>query len=177
MRQLFLLLFTLLISGCGTHVPRPSATAEQRLSSMIISVDRTIDKSEAKHLAHEALMYSYTLSKKYKVDTSPWMHNFLVNVGIKKRGLCYQWADDLAKHLSRLDLKTIKLLPIGANIGKYWTEHNAVVVLPSRRNIPLDKGVILDAWRHSGNLYYAPVARDTKYKWSIRTERLHIVQQ
>jgi hypothetical protein len=135
-------------------------------------MDRTVNKKDAARLAHEAVMYSRLLAARYNVQTSPWVHNFLVNAGLKKRGLCYQWADDLWIHLSAMHLKSIRLLPVGANIGDYWREHNAIAVLPRHHHIPLGRAIVLDAWRHSGNLYFSTVARDEKYKWQIRQERI-----
>ncbi len=172
MRYTWLLLALFWIGGCAPRLPSDISAKERRLYSMIVQMDSSVSHHEASRLAHEAIIYSQTLARKYKVQTSPWVHNFLVNAGLKKRGLCYQWADDLMSHLSTINPKTLRLLPIGANIGDYWREHNAVAVLPSKANIPLSRGIILDAWRYSGDLYFAPVGSDTKYRWKIRTERI-----
>jgi hypothetical protein len=177
LRYLGVILLAVLLSGCGSQLPKLYNTKEHRLSEMIIAMDSSVDKNEAKKLAHEAIVYSRTLAHKYKVGTSPWIHNFLVNVGLKNRGLCYQWADDLLRHLSTQHSQSIKLLPIGANIGEYWSEHNAIVVLPSHHFIPLNQGIVLDAWRHSGDLYFVSIGDDTKYQWQTRLKRLKVVKQ
>ena len=137
-----------------------------------MQMDRSVNRHEADTLAREALRFSRTLAERYRVTTSPWVHNFLVNIHLKDRGLCYQWADDLLNDLTRLHSKTLRILPIGSNIGSYWTEHNALVVLPSHRVIPLAHGILLDPWRDSGKLFFVPVGKDSKYQWQVRWERL-----
>jgi len=161
-----------LLGGCAPRLPHVTPTQEQHLTHMLTALDRSVDPTEAHRLAHEALTYSRTLAARYRVETSPWMHNFLVNVGVKKRGLCYQWADDLQSHLAHLHLKTLTLYPVGANIGDYWREHNALAVLPTHHVTPLSYAILLDPWRHSGNLYFVPVGQDTKYRWQVRRNRM-----
>ena len=41
-------------------------------------------------------------------------------------------------------------------------EHNSLVVTAHR--LPFAQGVVLDAWRHSGRLWFGGVATD-KYPW------------
>jgi hypothetical protein len=138
---------------------------------MVVQMDRSVDPVEAKRLAHESLRFSRELARRYGVVTSAWVHNFLVNVGIKDRGLCYQWADDLTAHLEGFRFKTLTLYPVGAHIGDYWREHNAIVVVPRHRTIPLSRAILLDPWRYGGRLFFALVEQDRRYRWRIRTER------
>ena len=170
-RIIGLILLALAMQGCAPQLPPVTPTQEQHLARMLTALDHSVDPTEAYRLAHAALTYSRTLARRYRVDTSPWIHNFFVNVGLKKRGLCYQWADDLQTHLSQLHLKTLTLYPIGANIGDYWSEHNAIAVFPTHHVTPLSYAILLDPWRYSGNLYFAPVEEDTKYRWQIRQDR------
>jgi hypothetical protein len=160
------------VAGCAPRLPHPSADKEQRLVRMLVAMDGSVDRAEARRLAHEAIAYSRTLAGRYHVTTSPWVHNFLVNVHLRDRGLCYQWADDLYTHLDALHLKTLTLSPVGANIGRYFTEHNALAVLPSRHALPLGKGILLDPWRHSGDLFFVHIGKDAAYRWQIRPERI-----
>jgi hypothetical protein len=165
-------LAVLFFGGCTPKLPQPNPAREQRLTRMFQDLDHSVDPHEAHRMAHEAIVFSRTLAVRYHVDTSPWVHNLLVNVHLRDRGLCYQWADDLYRHLTALHLKTLTLYPIGANIGSYLTEHNALVVLPSHHVTPLEYGTLLDPWRHSGDLLFMPVGEDTKYRWRIRRERM-----
>ena len=85
----------------------------------------------------------------------------LVNCGLKPRGLCYQWADDLEQALRPLPLRQLAVQPVIARLGTPH-EHNALVVYQVNR--PPETGLVLDAWRHGGRLHWAPLRRD-KYPW------------
>jgi len=133
-------------------------------------MDSNINHDEASRVAKEAISYSLVLKRKYRANTTPLVHNFLVNVGIKDRGLCYEWSDDLYARLTRLQLKTIRLMPVGSHIGSYWSEHNALVILPNKP-YSLKNAVLLDPWRDSGLLYFDFVVNDKSYSWKIRHDR------
>ncbi len=166
------MLSALYLTGCSPALPQSTSDQQQRLMHMIAQMDRSVNLLEARSLAREALQFSRTLAKRYRVTTSPWMHNFLVNIHVKDRGLCYQWADDLLSDLTRLQTTTLRILPVGANIGSYWHEHNALVVVPAHHVIPLKHGILLDPWRHSGALFFVPVEQDKKYQWNVRWKRV-----
>lgn len=137
---------------------------------MLLRTQPHISHAEAKRLSHTAIDYSRGLAKTYNVTTPPLVHNFLVNVGAKDRGLCYQWGDDLQRHLQNQHYRTVQFKPVGAFIGSYWREHNAVVALPKGAK-DLRRGVLLDAWRNSGELYFVPINNDPEYHWQIRYDR------
>jgi len=165
------LAFLFFVSACTPHfTPKTIQKDQKKLYNMFRRYQPTIDSREAWILSREAILYSKKLSQKYKVSSPPLVHNFLVNVGIKNRGLCYEWSDDLYRHLQGLGFDTLKLKPVGANIGSYWTEHNALVVLP-RYSKNMDHGILLDPWRGAGKLYYTPVMQDLDYHWKLRTDR------
>jgi hypothetical protein len=84
-----------------------------------------------------------------------------VNSGIKKRGLCFQWAEDLLVSLNALKLTSLELHWGEAHAGS-WQESNCVVVTAKRR--PFNSGIILDCWRRSGHLYWRSVVTD-KVVW------------
>jgi hypothetical protein len=131
------------------------------------------DPREARLLADRALRESLELRRRYRAVSPPLWHNVLVNTGIRKRGLCWHWADDLWLRLRKLRLRTLRILPVGANVGSYWREHNALAVLPaSQPGYPLKRGILLDPWRKSGELWFAPVGKDPRYRWRLRSDRL-----
>jgi hypothetical protein len=165
-----------LLSGCNRPIPQVTPTQSSQLTRLIVQMDRSIDRHEAERLAYEALTYSRTLANRYRVTTSPWVHNFLVNVGLRDRGLCYQWADDLMAHLRALHSRTLVLYPVGAHIGDYWREHNAIVVMPRHHSVALERTIVLDPWRYGGRLFFAPVAQDATYHWQLRNDRM-VTQQ
>jgi hypothetical protein len=91
----------------------------------------------------------------------PSFQNFLVNLGIRKRGLCFQWAEDLLAQLDALKVTTLELHWAEAYAGN-WREHNCVVV--TAKGQPFRDGILLDCWRHSGHLFWSAVATDN-YPW------------
>ncbi len=162
------------VTACTTHIsPDMSVSDQKKLYRMLTKSG--IDAKEARVLSAEAITQSIKLADKYGVTTPPLFHNFLVNIRAKQRGLCYQWSDDLYSHLKRFRFRTVSIRPVGANIGSYWTEHNALVALPAGSR-SLDKGVLLDPWRRSGRLYFVPIAQDPEYRWVIRTDRGEVYQ-
>ncbi len=171
MKRYLLSALLLYLVGC-TPITQPSTPQYQKdkLYRQLLSIDNSIDPSEARILANQAIEYSLTLKQKYGANTTPLLHNLLVNTGIKDRGLCYQWSDDLYLHIQKYRLKSITLKPVGSYIGSYWSEHNALVAL-STSNPKLKRGILIDPWRDSGELYFIPITKDPEYKWVIRYDR------
>jgi len=171
MRSLELLLAVLLLAGCTAHLnPQVEQKRSAELYRVIMRQVPGADPSESRRIARESILYSVKLSQKYKVSTPALVHNFLVNIGAKKRGLCYQWSDDLYTHLKQYRIKSMTLKPVGAFIGSYWREHNALALLPKGVQ-SLDQGVLLDPWRESGRLYFTAINNDPEYHWQIRNDR------
>ena len=172
-KKFFLLLIYLaLFSGCSlTPLPKRTLTevynSTKELSLMLQELNATVDQREANDLAKEAILYSSKLAKKYKLVSPPLWHNTLINIGIKKRGLCYQWADDLLKYLHKRGYKTLIFYYVGSDIDSYF-EHNAIVV--SAKGMGFEDGILLDAWRNSGNLFFIKVKEDKKYSWRSRED-------
>jgi len=154
--------------GCTVHQPSPLKVNRSviDLKQLLLTLRPKVDVQEANDLAVESIRYSYALSQKYKSINNPWFQNFLVNMGVKERGLCYEWTEDLLKFLLSKHYKTLAFHPIGANIGRL-NEHNALSVSPKGKDI--EKSILLDAWRNSGILYFNVIDKDLKYKWSERS--------
>ncbi|NOZ90680.1 MAG: hypothetical protein GXO60_05265 [Epsilonproteobacteria bacterium] len=166
-----LLVLIFLFGGCSLTPPptfslKKSTTKIEQLSKMIIDLNKTIDRFEAKDIASKAVNYSKELAYRYKVVSPPLWHNTLVNLGIRKRGLCYEWAEDLLIYLSKQRYKTVQFYMVGASIGSYF-EHNALAI--SAKGSSWVHSIILDAWRNSGDLYFNYIQKD-KYKWKNREE-------
>jgi hypothetical protein len=161
------LLLTLLFVGCSVQQPSPKVQQQKinTLSSMLSSLHPTVDRGEAYHLAYHSVMYSQKLADEYDVVPYPWINNTLVNMGIKKRGLCHQWTEDLLRFLVQQNYQSFDFHPVSANVG-HLNEHNALVV--SLKGYSFRKGVLLDAWRYSGDLYFISVEKDPSYKWFER---------
>ena len=171
---LFLLLFLLFLSGCrNVPVSTPLPASPELLTAELRGLSDIVDPSEAEELAREAIHYSLILRRLYGVNSPPLLHNFLVNIGVKKRGLCYHWADDLLLHLRQYRFRTLRILPVGSHVGSYWSEHNALAVFPSvPKDFPLANAILLDPWRTGGRLYFIPVGKDPKHPWHLRCDRM-----
>jgi hypothetical protein len=132
------------------------------LQDDLATLNRQADLIEARQVAETAIGYSTFLAEKYKVVRPAVLHNVLVRVGLKNRGLCYHWTEDLMGRLQELDLKTYQLHWGVAHRGSELREHNSVVITANGQTF--DEGMVLDPWRNSGNLYWSMVKTD-RYPW------------
>ena len=141
---------------------QPGAAARvEGLTEQLSALSPGVHRAEAHRLAVQAHSASFDLARRYRPVGPPQLHNFLVNAGVKKRGLCHHWARDLGERLAGLKLRTLVLRWGIARAGTL-REHNAVVV--TARGQPFERGIVLDAWRHSGRLFSTAVVAD-KYPW------------
>jgi hypothetical protein len=136
----------------------------KQLEHLLLALSATVDKTEAMLVAETAVRESAVLAEEYQLVRPAVAHNLLVALGIKDRGLCYHWTQDLMKRLQALDLKSLQLHWGVAHRGSELREHNCVVV--SAKGQSFFKGIVLDPWRNSGNLYWARVTKDS-YPWRV----------
>lgn len=171
-----LFLFSMLFFGCAVKQPTISEQniKVKALEQMLNALSPKINPYEARDLAKSSVDYSQFLAKKYEVVTFPWLQNTLVNIGVKKRGLCYEWTEDLLNFLVQRNYRSLALHAIGANIG-YLNEHNALAV--SAIDEGVENSIILDAWRDSGNLYFNKINQDEDYEWRERVRLYNILRQ
>ncbi len=153
----------LLIAGCAVSPVNPRWMQPQSaaLRDQLLQLDRRVDAAEAARLANAAVQQSAALADRYRAVRPAWFQNILVNGGLRERGLCYQWANDLYPRLHELGLKSLELHLAVARMDTPH-EHNCIVVTARRQAFA--QGVVLDAWRHSGRLWFGGVATD-KYPW------------
>jgi len=165
--RLFFISFVFL--ACSVKHPSPHILNKNvvELQGLLLGLSPKVSRDEALNLSKSSINYSLELSKKYKAISSPWIQNALVNIGLKERGLCYEWSEDLLKHLVKKNYRTLAFHAIGANIG-YLNEHNALSV--SAKGEGIENSIVLDAWRNSGNLYFKKLREDKKYRWKERKE-------
>lgn len=139
------------------------------LNHAVLSLGDAVDPDEARRAAHISIEYSRELARQYEISGSPVMHNLMVNLGLKQRGLCVDWTTDL---LARLKQERFHSLDLHWAIANYETtfrlEHSTVVV--SARGDSIYRGLVLDPWRHSGQLYWAPTLGDVGYAWKPQAE-------
>lgn len=157
------LLFTLLLASCvSTGTPAERQEKARRLSHDLQQLAPTVSASEADRLATTAIEESAKLSSDFKPFVHPWMNNGLVNMGMRKRGLCYQWRDDLFPHLFRLHLKTMEL-HLTASKRDTWQEHHGIIV--TAKGQPFEDGLVIDPWRNGGRLWWGLLKKDKGHPW------------
>ena len=162
-----LFLFSFVFLACSVKQPSVNHINQKvgDLNSLIIGLSPTVSKNEAFDFSNSSINYSLKLSQTYQAISSPWIQNALVNMGIKERGLCYEWTEDLLKYLVEKNYQSLSFHTVGANIG-YLNEHNALSV--SAKGEGIEHSILLDAWRNSGNLYFKKIREDKKYDWKER---------
>ena len=176
-----LLLLLVFLGGCtGVHpLDRSAFDGNQRenyhhevayrqkvgsLQQDLASLSRQADLIEARQVAETAIGYSTFLADEYDVVRPAVLHNVLVRIGLKNRGLCYHWTEDLMGRLQELNLTTYQLHWGVAHRGSELREHNSVVITATGQTF--DEGMVLDPWRDSGNLYWSMVKTD-RYPWKM----------
>ena len=162
-------LLSFLFVGCMVTVPSVPQTKMRELSLLFQSMDSTIPQSEAMQLSKDIFHKTEQLTKEFEMTYPPQFHNFLVTVGLRKKGLCYHWSDALYVYLSKKRYASFEFHLIGANVGEYFFEHNALVVVAKGGKIK--EGIIIDPWRDSGELYFSKVEDDPEYAWIHRPTR------
>ena len=167
LHRLVLPLLLVLFAGCAKTPPAlesvETAKAQaQQLSGAIMQLSGEGDRNEANLIARVAVNASAKLFEAYRVTAIPRLHNMMVGMGLRERGLCYHWADDLQAELEKLEVRHYAFHAAVANRGSYYFEHSSVVL--TVKDQPFGSGLVLDAWRHSGNLYWVEVGED-EYEW------------
>lgn len=158
-----LLFLSLALCGCAT----PKFTEERqqsqvaRLARQLASLSPTVNPSEARQVAAAAVSYPLQLARDWRVTPPAGFNNFLINCHWHQHGLCYQWADALTIKLMALQPETLEIRRGVARRGTY-REHSCVVL--TARGQDFNCGIVLDAWRHCGDLYFGTVTGD-KYPW------------
>ncbi|MGE0384336.1 MAG: hypothetical protein AB7Q97_06355 [Gammaproteobacteria bacterium] len=156
--------------GRSDCAPAPGAAAGSAwlapqtalLSAALAGLGPDVDAGEAARVADAALRTALTLRRRYGVAGPPRMHNLLVNLGVKDKGLCFDWTHDLMEQLRALAPRTLDLYWGMANPWDALRQHSSVVVTAHGR--PFSSGLVLDGWRAGGCLYWVPVTADS-YPW------------
>ena len=154
-------------------VPARDFARAEELSKQVATLSPRVDPNEAKLLAEYAYATVAQLRQEYRMFGTPIFNNFLVYHGLRKRGYCYQWTEDLLLALDILKLKTLELHWGEAHAGT-WMENNCLVV--TAKGQPFERGMILECWRHFGHLRWNLVPSDedryyenTKWAQFVRT--------
>jgi len=157
-RRLFFIFAFLLLAHAATA---SDETSIKNLSKALAGLARDVDPAEAEQLSVTAHTTARKLKRDYRVVLNPEFTVFLVNIGMRKRGWCGHWAQDIGARLKQLNLKTL-VLHWGVAYDHTSSENNCLVV--TARNQPFQDGIILDGWRRAGRLFWCPVIKDDEYE-------------
>ena len=152
------------------EVPEKESAKTEELANQLAGLSRRVDPNEAKLLAECAYATVARLRQEYRMFGTPIFNNFLVYHGLRKRGYCFQWSEDLLLALDALKLKTLEL-HWGDTHRDTWRENNCLVV--TAKGQPFERGMILECWRHFGHLRWNLVLSDQdpyyeNTKWAER---------
>lgn len=169
--RLLPLLAALAAVACGIPpdgAPAPGAPAEvARLARAIEALGPEVDPEEAARAARIAYAHTYRLAEDYEIEDPPLVHNTKVNLGLKPRGLCWHWAEDMETRLAEERFETLDLHRAIANADNpFRIEHSTAIV--SARGASMFDGIVLDPWRRGGVLFWEHTQADTDYGWRPR---------
>jgi hypothetical protein len=145
------------------QVQKSDVAKAEKLADELASLSPRVNRDEAKLLADCAFATVTKLRREYRMFGTPIFNNFLIYHGLRKRGYCYQWSEDLLIALDALRLKSLEL-HWGEHDPNTWRENNCIVV--TAKGQTFKRGIMLECWRHLGHLYFNPVASD----WELYVE-------
>ena len=103
--------------------------------------------------------HALRLADEYDSVNVAWMQNVLVNAGLKERGLCYHWVNDLIPILEGAGLRTLVFYRMGTRLGTR-REHNVLTV--SAYGDEPAQGLVIDPWRYQGRLHWIKASEDER---------------
>lgn len=172
MTRLLWILPILSLAACAAQPPQEASVVDRRevteLSLAILELGEGIDPEEAERAARIAIGHARQLAQEYQVSDPPLIHNAKVHMGLRPRGLCYHWAEDMEARLLQENFRTLELHRAISPERLFRLEHSTAII--SRKGDSLFDGVILDPWRAGGELFWAPVLADTDYDWRPQDE-------
>ena len=170
-----LLVVVFVLVGCvssnqvnrGSFASGKTESNRQKVKSLqadLAVLNQQADQQEARQVAEAAIIYSNQLAKEYQLVRPAVLHNVLIRLGLKDRGLCYHWTEDLLNRLQALGLRSYQLHWGVAHRGSDLREHNSVII--TARGQTFEEGMVLDPWRNSGDLFWALIQTD-RYPWQL----------
>ena len=160
--------FIAVFSLCVNAVWAKDEKSIRRLRDALVALAPDVDPGEAELLSVTAHTASRSLARKYRLFLGPIVQNFLITMGKRERGWCGHYARDIGECLKELKLKTLVLHWGEAEPGTL-DESNCLVV--TARNQPFEDGIVLDAWRNAGRLFWCALKKDDLYDRGHLAER------
>ena len=158
-------LFLAVLAGCSS-VPEQASDGSEvtRLAQEIMALGPDVDPEEAARAAQIAYDYTAQLVVEYEIVDPPLVHNTKVNMGLKPRGLCWHWAEDMERRLDAEAFETLEMHRAIANADvAFRIDHSTAIV--SAKGDDMYAGIVLDPWRYGGTLFWDQTVEDERYEW------------
>ena len=153
----FIIAFSLCINAVWARDER----SIKKLRDALVALARDVDPGEAELVSVTAHTASRSLAREYGLVWFSGFQNLLIHMGKRQRGYCGHYTRDIGERLKPLRLKTL-VLHWGAAYANTSAENNCLVV--TARNQPFEDGIIMDAWRLAGQLFWCPLKDDMAYR-------------
>ena len=145
----------------------------KRLRDAIVALSSSVNPEEAKLISVTAHTTSRSLAHEYRITGPPAFQNFLIHIGLRQRGYCFDFARDIGARLKELKPRTLAL-HWGESFANTNQENNGLVV--TARGQPFRDGIVIDAWRHGGRLYWRSVTEDRQNEWEENMRESALLQ-
>ena len=146
----------------GGDVVPATSEHDPALTASLVKLSPSVSPDEARRVAFTAYTTGRQLAVEWRMVWPPTVQSFLINIGARKAGHCFQYANELLLRLDALKLRTLELHWAECAPGEF-DEHNVIAV--TARGQPFEQGIVLDNWRHSGRLVWGPVKGDPPFRW------------
>lgn len=155
----------------GACAPGPVARTQtggpEALAAALAALGPGVAPQEARRAAAVSYAETARLARAYRITDPPLVHNGLVNAGLRPRGLCWHWAEDMQARLDSENFATLVTHRAIANADRpFRIEHSTAIL--SARGARFDEGIVIDPWRLGGTLTWVPVGADPRYVWEAR---------
>ncbi|MEY2496157.1 MAG: hypothetical protein QOJ45_2649 [Verrucomicrobiota bacterium] len=154
----------------GGDVVPATSEHDPALTAGLAQLSPSVSPDEARRVAFTAYTTGRQLAMEWRMVSPATMQSFLIHVGARKAGHCYQYANELLLRLDALKLRTLELRWAECGPGAF-DEHNVIAV--TARGQPFEQGILLDNWRNSGRLVWGPVKGDPPFRWQENQAELN----
>ena len=154
----------------GGDVVPATSEHDPALTAGLVRLSPSVSPDEARRVAFTAYTTGRQLAVEWRMVWPPTVQSFLIQIGARKAGHCFQYANELLLRLDALKLRTLELHWAECAPGEF-DEHNVIAV--TARGQPFEHGILLDNWRHSGRLVWGPVKGDPPFRWEENQAELY----
>ncbi len=142
----------------------PPAGTEADIAELAVAIAALgpgVDPAEASRAARISYDHTYELAIQYEITDPALVHNNKVNRGIKPRGLCKHWAEDME---NRLVAENFQTLDIHRGIGAMFGVDHSTAIISAKGDSMYD-GIVVDPWRRGGRLTWVATDKDMIWGW------------